>query len=106
MAEAGRIHFHRYQNMKTASVENDTCKSVEWSYPTSDNAKRFGFYSTAMAMSEVQQGIRRQQLLQAFGAVESVRCQIQHDSIRTSNKEAFKRLAKDKKRLRKMTKNL
>lgn len=46
---------------------------------------------TAMTMAEVQQGIRRQQLLQAFGAVESVRCQIQHDSIREVYKEAHAR---------------
>lgn len=53
---------------------------------------------TAMNMAEVQQGIRRQQLIQAFGAVESVRCQIQHDSIREVHRAAFARMAKRKKK--------
>lgn len=33
-------------NMHTNTVRNDTTKEVGWSYPTSDNAKQFGFYKT------------------------------------------------------------
>ena len=50
-------------NMNT---QNDKTKTVEFSYPTSDNAKRFGFYSTGCYTVETVTGIKPPKSLAGF----------------------------------------